>query len=91
LKKLIPQSHIKIEDEGAFSVTNEMGYIMWFKFPDPEKSGLRSAWESPTIIVRPWLHAPEIDSYDEISLDKVIWAYGEGGELDLGVKIEYEK
>jgi hypothetical protein len=28
LKKLIPQSHIKIEDEGAFSVTNEMGYIM---------------------------------------------------------------
>ena len=81
LKELLPQSHIKTEDEGAFSVTNEMGYIMWFKGTE----------ESPTIIVRPWLHAPEIDSYDEIGLNKIIWAYSEGGELDLGVKIEYEK
>jgi hypothetical protein len=81
LKELLPQSNPQRDEEGAFSAKNEMGYIMWFKWTD----------DKPTIIVRPWLHAPEIDSYDEISLDKIIGSYSEDGELDLGVKIEYEK
>jgi ribosomal protein S12 methylthiotransferase len=65
----------------VFAINKEVWYIMWFKWTE----------SNPTIIVRPWLHAPEIDSYDEISLNKIIWAYSEDGELDVGVKIEYEK
>lgn len=68
-------------DEWVFSINKEIWYIMGFKWTE----------DNPTIIVRPWLHAPEIDSYDEISLDKIIWSYSEDGELDLGVKIQYEK
>lgn len=59
----------------------EIGFIMWFKWTE----------KKPIIIVRPWLHAPEIDSYDEIKMDQIIWAYSEDWELDLGVKIEYKK
>jgi hypothetical protein len=55
--------------------------VMWFKWTS----------RNPTIIVRPWLHAPEIDSYDEIKLNQIIEAYSENEELDLGVKIEYKK
>jgi len=58
-----------------------LGYIMWFKWTE----------ENPTIIIRPWLHAPEIDSYDEINLDQVEWAYWESEELDIGSKILYKK
>lgn len=59
----------------------QIGYVMWFKWTS----------RNPTIIVRPWLHAPEIDSYDEIKLNQIIEAYSENEELDLGVKIEYKK
>jgi hypothetical protein len=68
-------------DNWVFAMNKEVWYIMWFKWTE----------ENPTIIVRPWLHAPEIDNHDEISLNKIIWSYSEDGELDLGVKIEYEK
>lgn len=83
LKKIVENSNLcsNQKNDWIFSITKEVWYIMWFKWTE----------ENPTIIVRPWLHAPEIDSYDEISLDKIIWSYNEDGELDLGVKIEYEK
>jgi len=81
LKEKLPHPNPILWWDGAFSVNREIWYIMWFKWTE----------ENPIIVVRPWLHAPEIDSYDEISLDQIIWAYSEDGELDLGVKIEYEK
>ncbi|HRX63878.1 MAG TPA: MiaB/RimO family radical SAM methylthiotransferase [Candidatus Absconditabacterales bacterium] len=61
--------------------TELIGYIMGFKGTE----------DNPTIIVRPRLHAPEIDSYDKIKLNQIIGAYSESGELDIGVKIEYKK
>jgi hypothetical protein len=56
-----------------------MGYIMeiW-KDGNVEK-----------LTVRPWLHCPEIDEYDEISLEKVIGTYENKDELDVGDKILY--
>jgi hypothetical protein len=41
------------------------------------------------LTVRPWLHCPEIDEYDEISLEKVIGTYENKDELDVGDKIIY--
>lgn len=56
-------------------------FVSWFKWTE----------EDPIIIVRPWLHAPEIDSYDEIKLNQIEWVYWESEELDIGSKIQYSK
>ncbi len=42
-----------------------------------------------TLVVRPRLHCPEIDSYDEIGLDQVIGVFEEKEVLDIGDKIIY--
>lgn len=44
---------------------------------------------SVNLVVRPWLHCPEIDEYDEISLEKVIGTYEDKNELSVGDKIIY--
>ena len=41
------------------------------------------------LVVRPWLHCPEIDSYDEIPLKNVIAAFDGKNELEIGDKIIY--
>lgn len=41
------------------------------------------------LVVRPVLHCPEIDSYDEISLKKVIGTFEKKSELAIGDKILY--
>jgi hypothetical protein len=44
---------------------------------------------SSELIVRPYLHAPEIDPYDEISLEQVEGIYDDKNYLDIGSKIIY--
>lgn len=46
--------------------------------------------ESSTIVVRPYLYAPEIDPYDEILLSQVKWVFGENWDLEIWKKIIYE-
>ncbi len=41
------------------------------------------------LVVRPILHCPEIDEYDEISLKQVIWTFEKSNELAIGDKIVY--
>jgi len=41
------------------------------------------------LTVRPWLHCPEIDGYDEISVEQVIGTYGKTREWAIGDKILY--
>ena len=41
------------------------------------------------VIVRSYLHAPEIDPYDEILWDDIIWVYNETWQVDIGDMIEY--
>ncbi len=42
-----------------------------------------------TLLVRPRLHCPEIDIYDEISLNQVIGTFEKKNELEIGDKIVY--
>ncbi len=44
----------------------------------------------PRIIVRPYLHAPEIDFYDEVSLEQIEAIYGDKEYIDIGDKIIYK-
>lgn len=44
-----------------------------------------------TLMVRPWLNAPEIDSYDEVPFELIRWVYNEEWEVDIGTKIIYQK
>lgn len=68
-----------IEHEQAKKGKEEVGYIM-----ETWKEG-----EVEKLTVRPWLHCPEIDSYDEISLKHVVEVFDEKNELDIGDKIVY--
>ncbi len=56
-------------------------FVMWFEWNE----------DNPTIIIRPWLHAPEIDEYDKIKLENIIWILGDDENLDIGSKILYKK
>lgn len=64
-----------LENEHARKWTKEIGYIMEI--------------DIHTLVVRPQLHCPEIDSYDEIGLEQVIWAFDKKKELEIGDKIIY--
>ena len=59
----------------------DVWYIMWFEWEE----------EDPTIIVRPRLHAPEIDEYDQIKLKNIIWVFSDDENLDIWCKIQYKK
>jgi len=58
----------------------EIGYITWIE-----------NWKLKieNLVVRPWLHAPEIDAYDEISLKQVVWILNKKSELEIWDKIIY--
>ena len=58
--------------------TEQTGYIM----------EITTHKGQPLITVRPQLHAPEIDPYDEIWLEQIVWTYG-NEELEIGDKIVY--
>jgi hypothetical protein len=45
--------------------------------------------EKWTLVVRPQLHCPEIDSYDEISLKQVLGTFEDKTELEIWDKIVY--
>ena len=60
---------------------DEVWYIMWFEWNRND----------PTIIVRPWLHAPEIDEYDKIKLKNIKWIFSDTENLDIWCKIQYKK
>ncbi len=59
--------------------TEDIGYIMNIK----EKK-----WTT-ILEVRPLLHCPEIDSYDNISLGQITWVENDKTELEIGDKIQY--
>ena len=42
-----------------------------------------------TLTIRPRLHAPEIDSYDEIKRDQVLATFDSATEANIGDKIVY--
>ncbi len=56
-------------------VQTSIWYIMWFK--------------DDVIIVRPWLHAPEIDGYVDIPLAQIIENMSGWDELQLGDLVRY--
>jgi len=49
----------------------------------------QSFHRSIVLIIRPWLHCPEIDSYDKITVKQVIGTFKKGNELMIGDKIIY--
>lgn len=59
--------------------TEDIGYIMNIK----EKK-----WKT-MLEIRPLLHCPEIDPYDNISLDQITWVENDKTELEIGDKISY--
>jgi len=42
-----------------------------------------------TLVVRPRLHCPEMDSYDEISVKNIVGTFDRKNELEIGDKIVY--
>jgi len=56
-------------------------YIVWFEWDEND----------PTIVVRPRLHAPEIDEYDTIKLKDIEWVFSDTENLDIWCKIQYKK
>lgn len=67
---------------GPFTTKKDkLWYVMWFKWTP----------KTPIIIVRPRLHAPEIDSYDDIKLDNILEVYWDDEWIDIGSKILYKK
>ena len=58
----------------------EVGYIMEIGY-----------WKLKieNLVVRPWLHAPEIDSYDEIGREQVLATFDSATEANIGDRIVY--
>ena len=77
LKWIINNEWLRINNEKW----NKIWYVMWFEWDE----------NNPTIIVRPRLHAPEIDEYDQIKLKNIIWIFSDNENLDIWSKIQYKK
>lgn len=75
-----------LEREAARKWKEEIGYIteIWDK-----GQGTRDKVMYLRLVVRPRLHAPEIDEYDEIGLEQVTGVFDEKNELEIGDKIMY--
>ncbi len=66
--------------------TEETWYIMEIK----QKKNLKpNTQHSTQLQIRPLLHCPEIDSYDNISLDQIIGVENNKTNLEIGDKIQY--
>lgn len=85
-----------LDNENSRKGKEEIGYIMEIDHPTLNPSPLHGEGKSPlatecevTLVVRPTLHCPEIDSYDEISLEQIIGTFEETNELAVWDKIIY--
>jgi len=69
----------------------QIGYVVGYQMISNDDQEDISRWyqEDLKIIVRPYLHAPEIDPYDEISWEQITWVYNETWEIQLGEMVEY--
>lgn len=61
--------------------SNKWIELVWFVMEIDEK------WN---LLVRNWLHAPEIDSYDKITIKNIVWVYNESWNIDIWDKIIYK-
>ena len=77
LKWIINNEELKMNNEKW----KEVWFVMWFDWDEND----------PVIIVRPWLHAPEIDEYYEIKLKNIKWIFSDDKNLDIWSKILYKK
>ncbi len=92
-----------LESGNARKWKQEIGYIMEISSPtlnpsplhgegnkkSPLSKNWRGAGGEETLVVRPRLHCPEIDSYDEIPIKNVIGSFESKNELEIGDKIIY--
>ena len=46
-------------------------------------------FDNEKLVIRPYLHAPEIDPYDKVSWNQITWVYNETWEIQLGEIVEY--
>ena len=67
--------------------SGDCNQVKWKK--SPLSKNWRGAGGEKTLVVRPWLHCPEIDSYDEISLKQVIGTFEDKNKLEISDKIVY--
>ena len=85
LNPLFEKGGTVTSDTPSFSKRGQGGdlvwFIMWFEWNEKD----------PVIIVRPWLHAPEIDEYDKIKLKNIKWIFSDDENLDIWSKILYKK
>lgn len=77
LKKIVDTLLLKKEKKRKGK--EETGYIM----------DILKKWKTEKLLVRPLLHAPEIDRYDEIELKQVTGVFDEKNELEIWDKIVY--
>jgi hypothetical protein len=85
-----------LEHEHARKWKEEIGYIIDVettkRWNDKTKKNIVWAFDRLSIsslVVRPQLHCPEIDSYDEITVKQIIWTFEKKSELEIGDKIMY--
>ncbi len=75
IEKLTPiLERIYESKKSARKWQKQFGYIMEVK---SEK------WKKKSVIIRPELHAPEVDEYDEVLTDDIIW------KIEIGSFVEY--
>jgi len=77
VKKIVDK---KLDEKSQWRKWKEyIGYIM----------DIRGEWDNMNFVVRPILHAPEIDEYDILTLSQITGVCNENGELDIWEKIIY--
>ncbi|MCX6824888.1 MAG: MiaB/RimO family radical SAM methylthiotransferase [candidate division SR1 bacterium] len=79
IRQLVNKQSMELENKRKGK--EETGYIMEI---DTAKNG-----KIEMLIVRPVLHCPEIDGYDEVSLEQVVGTLEKENELGVGDKIVY--
>ena len=47
-------------------------------------------FDEEKLVVRPYLHCPEIDEVDTIKYENITWIYNEDGTIDIGELVEYK-
>ncbi len=79
MKKIVDKQLIANEKKRKWE--QEVGYIM-------NVERLKS-WKVEKLTIRPWLHAPEIDNYDEIGREQVLATFDSATEANIGDRIVY--
>ena len=80
IEKLTPiLEHIYESKKTARKWSKQFGYIMDIPSREPRTKNL----EPRTIIIRPELHAPEVDEYDAVDTNDIV------GNIEIGSYVEY--